>query len=300
MSAVTREKGRGPSGVRRFQLRSAGRWRRRTPRSGTVTMVAGVVFGVVLLLAILGSLITPYGPNAQNLGIGSTGPSAGHLLGTDQLGRDIFSRLIVGARTAVLGPVLIAVATTALSALLGMIAGFVGGRTDGIISRILDVVYALPPLLVAIVIVGVLGGGFALGVLVLIVLSVPAGFRNVRAAALEQRGLPYIESATMLGQTNTRIMMHHVLPNIRPMLVATFFLSFTYGFVDLSTLSFLGLGVAPGTADWGLMAADSRVLVFSNPLALVAPLALIVIAAVSANLVGQGLDARSDTTRSDR
>ncbi|GAF43678.1 ABC transporter permease [Rhodococcus wratislaviensis] len=263
------------------------------PQMGWVTLIAGLLFAAVLLMAALGGLIAPHDAAAQDLLRGATGPSAGHILGTDELGRDIFSRLIVGARTAVLGPLVIAVATTTLSTVLGLLAGYLGGWTDGVVGRLTDIVYALPPLLVAIVVVGILGGGLPLGVLVLVVLNIPAGYRSMRAATLEQRSLPYIETAKVLGEPKWRIMWHHVLPNVRPILYTTFFLSFTYGFVDLSTLSFLGLGVSPGTPDWGRMAAESRVLIFQNPWAVIAPLAMIVIAAVSANLVGQGLDRRT-------
>lgn len=257
-----------------------------------VTYVAWTIFGLALVAAIFGSLVSPHDPTAQDLAASSQGSSVHHWLGTDQLGRDTFSRLIVGARTAVLGPLLIATMTTLLSTLLGLVAGYLGGWTDSIVGRALDVIYALPPLLVAIVVVGVLGGGFGLALAVLVVLNVPAGFRSMRAAALEQRALPYIEAARVLGQSHTRIMFRHLLPNVTPVLFATFFLSFTYSFVDLSTLSFLGLGVSPGTPDWGRMAAENRALVFQNPTAVVAPLLAIMLTAVSANLVGQRLDGR--------
>jgi peptide/nickel transport system permease protein len=268
---------------------------RRTRRS-YVTYVAWVIFAVALIAAVFGALVAPYDPSSQNLVASSQGPSLHHWLGTDQLGRDNSSRLVVGARTAVLGPLAIAALTTLLSTLLGLVAGYLGGWTDAIVGRLLDVIYALPPLLVAIVVVGVLGGGFALALGVLIVLNVPAGFRSMRAAALEQRGLPYIEAARVLGQSRSRIIFRHLLPNVLPILFTTFFLSFTYSFVDLSTLSFLGLGVSPGTPDWGRMAAENRTLVFENPLAVVAPLLAIMLTAVSANLVGQKLDGRRRTT----
>jgi peptide/nickel transport system permease protein len=258
--------------------------------------VAWTFFGIALIAAVFGSLIAPHDPAAQNLLASSQAPSIHHWLGTDQLGRDSFSRLVVGARTAVLGPMAIASLTTLLSTLLGLLAGYLGGWTDAIVGRLLDVIYALPPLLVAIVVVGVLGGGFALALGVLIVLNIPAGFRSMRAAALEQRGLPYIEAARVLGQSRTRIILRHLLPNVLPILFATFFLSFTYSFVDLSTLSFLGLGVSPGTPDWGRMAAENRTMVFDNPLAVIAPLLAIMVTAVSANLVGQRLDGRRRTT----
>lgn len=257
-----------------------------------VTYIALSLFVLALLAAVFGSLIAPQDSNAQDLTASMQGPSSDHWLGTDQLGRDTFSRLIVGARTAVLGPLVIAFMTTLLSTLVGLVAGYLGGWTDAVVGRFLDIIYALPPLLVAIVVVGVLGGGFGLALGVLIVLNVPAGFRSMRAAALEQRALPYIEAARVLGQSRSRIMFRHLLPNILPILYATFFLSFTYSFVDLSTLSFLGLGVPPGTADWGRMAAENRTLVFQNPLAVVAPLLAIMLTAVSANLLGQRLDSR--------
>jgi peptide/nickel transport system permease protein len=274
--------------------------RKLRPRVGDwLTWLAAAIFLLMLFLAVFGSRVAPHDPNAQNLFLGSSGPVSGHPLGTDQLGRDILSRVMAGARTAVLGPLAIALLTTLISTILGLLAGYLGGWTDGLVSRVLDVLYSLPPLLVAIVVVGVLGGGYALGIAVLVVLNVPAGYRSMRAGTLEQRSLPYIESARVLGQTRVRIMTRHVLPNVRPIVYATFFLSFTYSFVDLSTLSFLGLGVAPGTADWGRMAAESRVLVFENPWALIGPLAMIVLTAVSANLVGQGLDGRR-SARSSR
>jgi ABC-type dipeptide/oligopeptide/nickel transport system permease subunit len=258
------------------------------------------VFVGVLVLAAFGQWLTPHDPFAQNLSQAGLGPGQGHLLGTDELGRDILSRVIVGSRTAVLGPLVIAAATTALCSTLGLLAGFLGGWTDSVLGRLLDVVYSLPPLLVAIVVVGVLGGGYWLGLVVLTVLHVPAGFRTMRAGTLEQRGLPYVEAAQVLGRPSSRIMARHLLPNLRPIIFATFFLSFTYAFVDLSTLSFLGLGVSPGTPDWGRMAAESRVLVFDNPWAVIAPIAMIMVAAVSANLVGQGLDTRLAENRKIR
>jgi peptide/nickel transport system permease protein len=185
---------------------------------------------------------------------------------------------------------IIALVTAVFSTCLGLLAGYIGGITDSVVSRLADVVYSVPPLLVAIVAVGVLGGGYTLGIVVLSILNIPAGLRSIRAAVLEQKALPYIESAWVIGKSGTHIMWVHILPNIRPIALTTFFLAFTYAFVDLSTLSFLGLGVAPGTSDWGRMVAESRVLVFQNPWAALAPLLLIVVTAVCANLLGESLE----------
>lgn len=262
---------------------------RRRHRLSKVTVIAAVVLGAILLLTVFGYVVAPQDPKKINLDDSSLGPYGAHLLGTDQLGRDILSRVLAGARTAVLGPLLIAVVVTTLATLLGLVAGYIGGWSDAVISRVGDVVYSLPPLLVAIVVVGVLGGGYFLGIIVLIVLGLPMSIRSKRAASLEQRALPYIEAARVLGIPRRQIMLRHVLPNFVPVILASFFLNFTYGFVDLSTLSFLGLGVDPGTPDWGRMIAESRVLIFDNPAAALAPLLMIVVTAVSANLVGEAI-----------
>jgi ABC-type dipeptide/oligopeptide/nickel transport system permease subunit len=274
-----------------------GRRRRRLRfgRVSPITVAAAVMVTIALVLAIFGPLIAPDNPSEVNLLASSQAPSAEHLLGTDQLGRDVLSRTIVGARTAVLGPLAIALVTTFLATVIGLVAGYVGGVADTIISRIGDVIYALPALLVAIVVVGVLGGGYILAIVVLIVLNLPWNMRNLRAATLEQRNLPYIEAARILDLSRRQIMRKHVLPNIMPVVLSSFFLGFTYAFVDLSTLSFLGLGVAPGTADWGRMVAESRILIFENPWGALAPLFMIILTALSANLLGDALDDRLST-----
>ena len=265
------------------------------PRQHRITVdkgmaVSGIIVLAAVVLAVFGREISPQNPLTQNLLAAAQPPSAAHLLGTDQLGRDVLARTLAGARTAVLGPLVIAAVTVVLSTLLGLIAGYTGGWVDSVAGRAADVVYAVPPLVVAILVVGVLGGGLTLGVIVLSILNVPAGFRTIRAATLEQKSLPYVESAWVLGRSRWRIMAVHILPNIRPVAVATFFLAFTYGFVDLATLSFLGLGVAPGTPDWGNMVSASQVLVFENPWSALAPLLLIVVTAVSANVLGESLE----------
>jgi ABC-type dipeptide/oligopeptide/nickel transport system permease subunit len=267
-----------------------GRFRVRSRVLGPAVVISGIIVLGALILAVFGRSIAPQDPFAQNLLAASRPSGGGHLFGTDQLGRDILSRTLAGARTAVLGPLAIAFATVVFSTVFGLIGGYLGGWVDSVFGRIADIFYSVPPLIVAIVVVGVLGGGFTLAIVVLSVLNVPSGYRNIRAATLEQRSLPYIESARVLGRPRWRIMVVHILPNIRPVVLSSFFLVFTYGFVDLATLSFLGLGVAPGTPDWGRMVAESQVLVFENAWAALAPLLLIVITAVSANILGESLE----------
>jgi peptide/nickel transport system permease protein len=253
-----------------------------------------VGFAMLVLLAVVacaafGEWIAPRDPNEQDLLFSLTGPSQANWLGTDDLGRDIASRTIVGARTAVVGPLLIALGAMLIGNVLGLLAGYFGGLTDSVISRWVDLVYAMPALLVAIVVVGVLGGGYFLAVGLLVVLFSPIDTRIVRGATLDQRSRPYVEAARMLGLSNRRIMVAHIWPNVLPLALANAFLTFAFSIVSLTSLSFLGLGVGPGTADWGRMLSDSRTLLFDVPAAALAPGIAIVVAAASVNVVGDWL-----------
>lgn len=251
--------------------------------------VAFVVLAAVVICAAFGQWIAPHDPNEQDLLFSLTGPSREHLLGTDDLGRDIASRTIVGARTALVGPLLIALGAMLIGSVLGLLAGYLGGLSDSTISRWVDLVYAMPALLVAIVVVGVLGGGYFLAVGLLVVLFSPIDTRIVRGATLDQRSRPYVEAARMLGLSNRRIMVRHIWPNVMPLALANAFLTFAFSIVALASLSFLGLGVGPGTADWGRMLSDSRTLLFDVPAAAVAPGIAIVITAASVNVIGDWL-----------
>jgi peptide/nickel transport system permease protein len=245
-----------------------------------------VFIGIVAVLAVFGDLLAPYDPNAQDLEGGLIGPTSEHWFGTDDLGRDVFSRTLAGTRSAVIGPLIIAIGAMLIGSCLGLTAGYRGGRTDSVIMRWVDLMYALPSLLVAIVIGGVLGGGYVVAIGVLIVLFSPYDTRLIRGATLEQRPLPYVEAARTLGLSGRRIMSRHIFPNVLPIITANTFLDFAFALVALSSLSFLGIGVAPGTADWGRMLFDSRTLLFENPLAALAPAAMIVLIAASMNLIG--------------
>ena len=263
--------------------------RSRPRRVSIPVIIAALILLGGLVCAIFGPWIAPHDPNEQDLFASLAGPSRNHLLGTDDLGRDILSRTIVGARTAILGPALIAFGAMLLGNFFGVLAGYRGGGSDTVISRIVDFVYALPALLIAIVVVGVLGGGYYLAVGLLLVLFSPVDTRIVRAATLEQRNRPYVEAARLLGLSDRRIMARHVWPNVLPIALANAFLTFAFAIVSLASLSFLGLGVGPGTADWGRMLSDSRNLLLDVPEAALAPGIAIVLVAVSVNILGDFL-----------
>jgi len=251
-----------------------------------------VIVAAVVVMVIFGSLIAPQNPNAQNPLNALAKPGGAHWLGTDSLGRDVFSRLIAGARTAFIGPLVIAGASLVLGNLLGLWAGYKGGRVDTVIMRWVDLMWSVPGLLVIIVVSGTLGGGYWLAVGLLVILTVPFDTRVVRGATLEQAPRPYVEAARTLGVPAWRIMVWHIWPNVSPVAVANAFLNFAGSLTAIAGLSFLGLGVAPGTPDWGLMLSEGLQDLFVNPVAVLAPGALIVLTATSMNLIGDWLQER--------
>jgi peptide/nickel transport system permease protein len=252
-------------------------------------LLSMAVVAFVAVLALLGHLVAPRDPGYQNLAQAFSHPTSQFWLGTDYLGRDVFSRTVAGARTAIVGPILIALGSLAIGGPLGLWAGYRGGWIDAFVMRCADFMFALPALMVAVVLVGIFGGGYTMSVALLVVFFSPEDIRIVRGATLEQRGLPYVEAGRTLGLSSSRIMFRHILPNILPLIVANSFLRFAFALVSLSALSYLGLGVGPGDADWGRMLSDSRTHIFDTPLAALAPGGMIVLTSASMNLIGDWL-----------
>lgn len=245
-----------------------------------------VIMAVVVFLMLFGDLLAPQDPAAQDMTNTLSGPSSDHWLGTDSLGRDVFSRIMVGTRAAIIGPLIIAVVSMLIGNVLGLLAGYRGGFVDSLLMRWVDLMVAIPSLLIIIVVAGALGGGYWLAVIVLTVLTLPLDARVMRAVVLEQVPRPYVEAAKALGVSDRRIMLQHIWPNISSVAVANAVLIFAGSLIALAGLSFLGLGAPPGTPDWGQMLAESRVLLFSNPIAAIAPGIAIVLTATSVNLIG--------------
>jgi len=266
-----------------------------TTRRGRRRVVAPLIWlsflivAGVLVMAALGTLLAPQNPAAQHLATINASPSGAHWLGTDALGRDVFSRVIAGARTAFFGPLIIAAASFVLGNLLGLFAGYRGGLADAIIMRWVDFMWALPALVILVVVAGAVGSSYWLAVVVLIVLTVPFDTRVIRGATLEQMPRPYVEAVKTLGVPRWKIMLFHIWPNVSPIAVANTCLVFAGSLVTLAGLEFLGLGVPPGTPDWGLMLSQNEALLFTNPLATIAPGVMIVLTAISMNLIGDWL-----------
>ncbi|WP_409003466.1 ABC transporter permease, partial [Streptomyces ipomoeae] len=273
-----------------------------------VVLAAAAVAGIALLV-VAGGGLAPYDPAHQDLMRGAAGPGDGHWLGTDSLGRDVLSQVVAGTRTAVVGPLCVAIGVLLLGVPLGVAAGYRGGLLDAVVNRFADLIYAFPAMLLVIVVVGVIGtgdggdggvgdggtgqgldsqwlGGYWLAVAVLTLLSLPAQIRLCRNTTLVQARLPYVEAARTLGLSAPRIMFRHILPNILPTVLATFLLDFVGALIGLSGLSYLGLGVPPGTPDWGELLRQGQSLLTVNPYLSLAPGLMIIITAVGVTLLG--------------
>jgi peptide/nickel transport system permease protein len=276
MSVVAAAAGR-PSILRRAGVRHV---------SSVFTAISCAIVAVVVLLAVFAPLVQPHDPAAQDLFHTSAGPSSGHWLGTDGLGRDILSRMIAGTDNAITGPFVVALTGLLAASALGILSGYMGGVIDMVIQRFVDFMFALPGLLIAIVIVGVVGGGYWLAVMVLSLLNFAGGVRILRGAALEQRALPYVEAARTLGVPRRRIMYRHIWRNISPIVFANAALDFALALVALSSLSYLGLGTSPGEPEWGRMLAENQPLLFTNPLGVLSPGIAIVLFATAVTVIG--------------
>ncbi len=222
----------------------------------------GMVAVGILLLAVLGALsaplIAPYDPTIGSVTQRYLGPSAAHLLGTDQAGRDIFSRLLWGARSSLIGPLIVVCVTAALGTLIALTSVWWGGAVDSLLSRLLDLLFAFPNLLLAMLAIAVFGPGLLTAAFALAIAYIPYTARVIRSTALRERNLPYVRSPELQGIAGPTIAVRHLLPNVAPLIVTGATINFGFAMIELAALSFLGLGVQPPQADWGLMVANGQ------------------------------------------
>jgi len=262
-------------------------------RSGAVLISLGIL-SLMILAALAAPLIAPYPPDEAQIGQSLQPISAQHWLGTDKEGRDIFSRILYGARTTLGSAALVVLISSAIGIPLGLISAFYGGWIDSLITRLWDLVLAFPPLLLAFVIVAAFGRGSFTAVIALGIVYTPMISRVSRSAALAERQKPYIEATRSIGSTNLRILSLHILPNCLTSLIVQATLDIGYAILDLAALSFLGLSVQPPTADWGAMLAHGQSYLFIAPNAALASGFCIMLAVVSFSLLGDGLAAYFD------
>lgn len=263
------------------------------PATRDWTVAASAILLAIVTIAAVASPFLVNAAGTQSILDALLPPgSPGHLLGTDELGRDILLLTIAGTGSAVAGPTVIAAGSMLLAVVFGTLAGYVGGVTDSVIGRIVDVLLSLPVMLLAIVVAGIFGAGYWVTVLLLVILFCPSDIRIVRAGVAEQTPRPYVEAAQMLSLSPARIMYRHIVPNVWPLILTNFMLNLGIALVTLSSLSFLGIGVAPGTPDWGRQIADGRSVMGDNPAMLLIPAVLIVLVTMAINLLGDHLGER--------
>ena len=254
----------------------------------------GAVFGLVVLalfiaLAVLAPLISPYDPNAQSWTAVRKAPSALHWFGTDELGRDITARVIFGAQASLLAGVISVVIAFAAGVPFGLIAGYLGGWTDALISRITDAMLACPFLILAITLAAFLGPSLTNAMIAIAVTTTPRFVRLTRGEVMAVKVEDYVEAARSIGNPRWRIALFHILPNIMPALLVQATLSIATAIIAEAALSFLGLGQQPPAPSWGSMLNSAQRFLTQAPWMAVWPGLAIFLAVLSINLVGDGL-----------
>ena len=258
-------------------------------RKNKMAMLGLVIISILALLAIFAPLIMPYGYEEIDILNSLQGPSKAHWFGTDDLGRDIFSRLIYGGRYSLrIGIIAVAFATVA-GAALGSIAGFYGGAFDMFIMRALDILQAVPGLILSIAVSATLGPGFTNCIIALAIGMVPSFARMTRASILNIRQMEYLEAATSINASNFRIIVKHVLPNALSPLIVQAAMSVASAILVAASLSFIGLGVQPPTPEWGAMLSAGRNYIRNYPHMVIFPGLTIMVAVFSLNILGDGL-----------
>ena len=262
---------------------------RRMARENKTAVVSFFLIILMILAAVLAPFLTPYDENGMDLLHRLSAPSAEHLLGTDEGGRDVLTRLLFGARVSLLIGVVPALLSLILGAVLGVIAGYRGGITDAVIMRIADVMLAFPSMLLAMVMMYSFGGGIINVFLTLTLVNWASVARVVRAQTLKLRNSEFAEAARVIGVSGPTIMRRHILPNCLPMLLVLFTLNIPASILTESSLSFLGLGIQPPNASWGLMINTGRQYLYNAPWLCFAPGAAIMLTVLAFNFLGNGL-----------
>jgi peptide/nickel transport system permease protein len=254
-----------------------------------VALAATAIFLGFLLMALLGPLLAPYSATQQDIAQRLQAPSLAHYFGTDQFGRDVFSRVIVGSRDVFfiggLGTLLAAI----LGVSIGLFSGYYGGLSDEVIMRVLDVFLAIPALLLALVLLATTGPSVLNLILVIVVLYVPTFARITRSMVLDLRTKEFVEAARVRGEKTTFVLFSEILPNTTPPLLVEGAIRFGFSIFLVASLGFLGLGVQPPSPDWGLQISEARDWFSSAPWMLLFPAGAIALLVISTNLMTDGM-----------
>jgi peptide/nickel transport system permease protein len=226
---------------------------------------------LMLLLVTVGRALAPYSPTAINVGPALSGPSSSHLLGCDDLGRDVFSRFLYGGGTVLLVPLVAVTAALVIGVALGLWAAYRGGVVDAVVTRLFDVLLVIPALLVALVLIAGLGTSGGVVILTVALVYIPRLGRLVRGAARDVVTRDWVVAAELRGESVWWVLRREVLPNVAGTVLSSFALYLTYGIIFVATLSYLGAGAQPPSSDWGLMVSQSSQFISFNPWATIVP-----------------------------
>ncbi len=260
-------------------------------------MVGLAVVAFFVAIALLAPWVAPYDAAATSWSLVRKAPSATHWMGTDELGRDVLSRVVWGSRVSLKLGVTAVLIALLVGGTVGLLAGFYGGWLDLLGMRLMDLMLAFPSILLAIVVVAILGPSLTNAMIAVGVMAVPQYARIVRASVLSVRGLEYVQAARALGASDARLLLRAILPNVLGPVIVTASLGLATAVLDAAGLSFLGLGAQPPTPEWGSMLSQGRELVLIAPWVLTAPGVAVFLSVLGFNLVGDALRDLSDPRR---
>ena len=259
-----------------------------------MSKVGAAIVLIVVLAALIGPMLVPYDPAAQELALRLEGPTGFHWFGLDELGRDILARLLQGARISLIVGLAVVSVSSTVGMLFGSMAGYFGGRVDDVISRVIDILMAFPGILLAIALVAVLGPNLVNVVLALSIIGWVGYARLVRGQALRAREFEFVQAARASGASAARIVLRHILPTAIPAVVVQATLGMAGAIIAEAALSFLGLGVQPPTPSWGTMLDAGRAHLFDAPHLTIFPGLAIATLVLGFNFLGDGLRDRVD------
>ena len=258
-------------------------------RRNTGAVAGAIVLALIVLVALFAPELAPYDPVEQDYGRVLLPPSGAHLLGTDQFGRDVLSRIMVGSRQSLQVATIAILISTLVGTTAGLVSGFFGGWVDMAIQRLIDIQLAFPGILFALAVVSVLGPGLRNAMIAVGVSLVPSFARMVRGSVLSVRENVYVEAARVTGATRRRIVVHHILPNVLAPIMVLATVAIAWAILIGASLSFLGLGAQPPSPEWGAMLNAGRSHLTSNPHVAVSPGIAIMLVVLGFNLLGDGL-----------
>ena len=248
-----------------------------------------VVVGFIVALGILSIFYTPFDVYEMNTSIRSQAPSLTHFFGTDNFGRDVFSRAMVGARFTLLVSVSTVLLAAVISIILGLVCGYAGGMLDEIVMRVIDAINSFPSILIALVMVSILNYGKLTIIPALVIMFIPSFTRIVRTGTLQYKNADFVLSNKVFGDSDVRILFVHILPNIYPLLLSSIVIGLSNAILAASSMSYLGLGIQPPIPSWGRMLKEAQDIIFSTPWAALAPGLMIVVTIVGLNCIGEGI-----------